>query len=299
MVFTEPQHSAARDHVAPGRHPTPGTNVGGGRHGGGYGDSHGEPRPCPTPHSALPPIRPRGGAPPTFRGGGRRRPFRPCDARCAKAALKGAPMASGRPASVPLGPEARHRGNWCCRRDSNSRPLPYQGSALPLSYGSADPRNPYPRPSPGSRQLPRCPRAAQPRPAGGRRRRGGAPGRQGGSPARSLIQVRRGRARHFCRSPRPDGVRALDGRRGVPYCVGMGRGAGTGGPGDGGGPAKRPDRLKASLRANLRKRKARRPAPAAPPGADDTAPERDPGQPGADEAGRPDGGPGDGRNGGR
>ncbi len=26
---------------------------------------------------------------------------------------------------------------WCCRRDLNSRPLPYQGSALPLSYGSA------------------------------------------------------------------------------------------------------------------------------------------------------------------
>ena len=25
---------------------------------------------------------------------------------------------------------------WCCRRDLNSRPLPYQGSALPLSYGS-------------------------------------------------------------------------------------------------------------------------------------------------------------------
>ena len=26
--------------------------------------------------------------------------------------------------------------SWCCRRDLNSRPLPYQGSALPLSYGS-------------------------------------------------------------------------------------------------------------------------------------------------------------------
>jgi hypothetical protein len=25
---------------------------------------------------------------------------------------------------------------WCCRGGSNSRPLPYQGSALPLSYGS-------------------------------------------------------------------------------------------------------------------------------------------------------------------
>ncbi len=27
---------------------------------------------------------------------------------------------------------------WCCRRGLNSRPLPYQGSALPLSYGSLD-----------------------------------------------------------------------------------------------------------------------------------------------------------------
>src|SRR4029078_12460150 len=26
---------------------------------------------------------------------------------------------------------------WCCRRGLNSGPLPYQGSALPLSYGSA------------------------------------------------------------------------------------------------------------------------------------------------------------------
>jgi hypothetical protein len=25
---------------------------------------------------------------------------------------------------------------WCCRGGLNSRPLPYQGSALPLSYGS-------------------------------------------------------------------------------------------------------------------------------------------------------------------
>ena len=27
--------------------------------------------------------------------------------------------------------------NWCCERGLNSRPLPYQGSALPLSYRSA------------------------------------------------------------------------------------------------------------------------------------------------------------------
>jgi hypothetical protein len=28
------------------------------------------------------------------------------------------------------------RKNWCCGRGLNSRPLPYQGSALPLSYHS-------------------------------------------------------------------------------------------------------------------------------------------------------------------
>jgi hypothetical protein len=28
------------------------------------------------------------------------------------------------------------RKSWCCRRGLNARPLPYQGSALPLSYGS-------------------------------------------------------------------------------------------------------------------------------------------------------------------
>ena len=30
------------------------------------------------------------------------------------------------------------KGEWCCQGESNPRPLPYQGSALPLSYGSAD-----------------------------------------------------------------------------------------------------------------------------------------------------------------
>src|ERR1700737_4666084 len=30
----------------------------------------------------------------------------------------------------------RHWKVWCCRWVSNLRPLPYQGSALPLSYGS-------------------------------------------------------------------------------------------------------------------------------------------------------------------
>ncbi len=54
-----------------------------------------------------------------------------------------------RPCSVPdrhWAPASPHRTcgpwtgeifGWCCQRGSNSRPLPYQGSALPLSYGSA------------------------------------------------------------------------------------------------------------------------------------------------------------------
>jgi hypothetical protein len=29
-----------------------------------------------------------------------------------------------------------YQGKWCCRTGLNCRPLPYQGSALPLSYGS-------------------------------------------------------------------------------------------------------------------------------------------------------------------
>jgi hypothetical protein len=34
---------------------------------------------------------------------------------------------------------------WCCRTGLNCRPLPYQGSALPLSYGSKGRRVPRPR----------------------------------------------------------------------------------------------------------------------------------------------------------
>ncbi len=30
----------------------------------------------------------------------------------------------------------KRRIKWCCERGLNSRPLPYQGSALPLSYRS-------------------------------------------------------------------------------------------------------------------------------------------------------------------
>jgi hypothetical protein len=35
---------------------------------------------------------------------------------------------------------------WCCRWVSNLRPLPYQGSALPLSYGSAKAASTYTTP---------------------------------------------------------------------------------------------------------------------------------------------------------
>jgi hypothetical protein len=46
-------------------------------------------------------------------------------------------------------PDARRQAapGWCCRTGLNCRPLPYQGSALPLSYGSVADR-------------PRCPEVA-------------------------------------------------------------------------------------------------------------------------------------------
>ncbi len=37
---------------------------------------------------------------------------------------------------TPARDEAMWGFEWCCQRGLNSRPLPYQGSALPLSYGS-------------------------------------------------------------------------------------------------------------------------------------------------------------------
>src|SRR5688572_23886644 len=37
---------------------------------------------------------------------------------------------------VLLGTAQKWLGKWCCRTGLNCRPLPYQGSALPLSYGS-------------------------------------------------------------------------------------------------------------------------------------------------------------------
>ena len=40
-------------------------------------------------------------------------------------------LATARPAELKS-----QRSKWCCKRGLNSRPLPYQGSALPLSYCS-------------------------------------------------------------------------------------------------------------------------------------------------------------------
>ena len=42
-----------------------------------------------------------------------------------------------RSARPPPGEERARSLLWCCRKGLNFRPLPYQGSALPLSYGSA------------------------------------------------------------------------------------------------------------------------------------------------------------------
>jgi hypothetical protein len=41
---------------------------------------------------------------------------------------------------------------WCCERGLNSRPLPYQGSALPLSYRSARLAQSWASPSPPTTQ---------------------------------------------------------------------------------------------------------------------------------------------------
>src|SRR5262249_49844782 len=47
-----------------------------------------------------------------------------------------------------LGPE------WCCRTGLNCRPLPYQGSALPLSYGSGENGRAPTRPRRTARKVP-------------------------------------------------------------------------------------------------------------------------------------------------
>src|SRR5262245_14983092 len=49
--------------------------------------------------------------------------------------------------------------SWCCRTGLNCRPLPYQGSALPLSYGSEEGRRRdgganLPQGLPGCKELP-------------------------------------------------------------------------------------------------------------------------------------------------
>ena len=54
---------------------------------------------------------------------------------------------------------------WCCRRDLNSRPLPYQGSALPLSYGSIGSVSGGHRRDPGRNASPEC----RPAPDGARK----------------------------------------------------------------------------------------------------------------------------------
>ena len=47
-----------------------------------------------------------------------------------------APAGQAAPAEACAKRTCREREKWCCRSELNTRPLPYQGSALPLSYGS-------------------------------------------------------------------------------------------------------------------------------------------------------------------
>ena len=44
--------------------------------------------------------------------------------------------ATSTPAGLPTAAIAIRHWEWCCRTGLNCGPLPYQGSALPLSYGS-------------------------------------------------------------------------------------------------------------------------------------------------------------------
>jgi hypothetical protein len=64
------------------------------------------------------------------------------------------------------GAEIRIAGDWCCRWVSNLRPLPYQGSALPLSYGSIPARRMIQgttgRQYTSFRRLSRCPNEGSP-----------------------------------------------------------------------------------------------------------------------------------------
>jgi hypothetical protein len=55
------------------------------------------------------------------------------------ASARKAAAAVRKPAKPPLARSAviEYLVKWCCQGGLNSRPLPYQGSALPLSYGSA------------------------------------------------------------------------------------------------------------------------------------------------------------------
>ena len=64
------------------------------------------------------------------------------------------------PAWKPARPiaESMWGHGWCCRWVSNLRPLPYQGSALPLSYGSARSAD---RPNANSSQYTRCTKLAR------------------------------------------------------------------------------------------------------------------------------------------
>ena len=96
---------------------------------------------------------------------------------------------------------------WCCRTGLNCRPLPYQGSALPLSYGS----------EPIRRRRPYCHMAAaasSETPAGnrstfGRHDHGSARRRKGGGAEGPRAAARRGASRQ----PPPSQGRRADRRR--------------------------------------------------------------------------------------
>src|SRR6202012_3757476 len=75
---------------------------------------------------------------------------------------------------------------WCCRTGLNCRPLPYQGSALPLSYGSRPRRESAQRARQGGRSFPQGPPSRKPRAPRDRQKRSRSGSRGRGPRIRSF-----------------------------------------------------------------------------------------------------------------
>ena len=152
--------------------------------------------------------------------------------------------------------------NWCCRTGLNCRPLPYQGSALPLSYGSMRgrqarenrPKSRHGRPvlatSPLEAQARETPKSTR-QPESGPVAAATDPRRAGfGSPSHGVHNTLIGRS--FARLAYGTGL----GIRPPWWRDRLARMMDRSGKGDSRKKATRQDRLKLALRENLKRRKA-------------------------------------------